>query len=120
VDYDTGLTYHMAEPGALSAAIRPIKPDGSPDSEVEARLQERHDDTQDNVANRLRLWDKHVSALPCDPWREAALPPLLVSLHACPLPCPAASLPLPPQTSPTQALTRPLPLPAARRPASRL
>lgn len=55
-----GMVYHLAEPGALSEAVRPLKPDGSVDAEVLARLSVRHDDSMQNVANRLALWDRQV------------------------------------------------------------
>lgn len=53
----------MAEPGALSEAVRPVKADGSPDTEVLARLVVRHDDSAENVANRLALWDRQASGM---------------------------------------------------------
>jgi hypothetical protein len=56
-----GKVYHLAEAGALSEAVRPLKPDGSPDTDVMARLVVRHDDSAENVANRLALWDRQVS-----------------------------------------------------------
>jgi hypothetical protein len=58
----TGQVYHLAEPGALSEAVRPLKPDGSVDADVMGRLSVRHDDSMQNVANRLALWDRQVSA----------------------------------------------------------
>lgn len=50
----------MAEAGALSEAVKPLKSDGAPDAEVTARLSVRHDDSPQNVANRLALWDSQV------------------------------------------------------------
>lgn len=58
-----GKVYHLAEAGALSEAVRPLRPDGSPDTDVMARLVVRHDDSAENVANRLALWDRQVSSL---------------------------------------------------------
>jgi hypothetical protein len=58
----TGKMYHLAEPGALSEAVRPLKPDGNVDADVMGRLSVRHDDSMQNVANRLTLWDRQVSA----------------------------------------------------------
>lgn len=55
-----GKVYHLAEAGALSEAVRPLRPDGSVDTEVAARLSVRHDDSPQNVANRLALWDRQV------------------------------------------------------------
>eukprot|EP00879_Flechtneria_rotunda_P032088 GHRR01035240.1.p1 GENE.GHRR01035240.1~~GHRR01035240.1.p1 ORF type:complete len:660 (+),score=243.45 GHRR01035240.1:528-2507(+) len=63
IDYKTGKVYHLAEPGALSEAVRPVKADGSPDQEVLQRLAVRHDDSLENVANRLALWDRQVQGL---------------------------------------------------------
>lgn len=57
----TGKVYHLAEAGALSEAIRPLKPDGSVDADIMARLSVRHDDSMQNVANRLALWDRQAS-----------------------------------------------------------
>lgn len=62
-----GKVYHLAEAGALSAAVTPVKPDGSPDADVLARLAVRHDDSLENVANRLTLWDRQVSWYPWAP-----------------------------------------------------
>jgi hypothetical protein len=56
-----GKVYHLAEAGALSEAVRPLKPDGSVDADIMARLSVRHDDSLQNVANRLALWDRQVS-----------------------------------------------------------
>jgi hypothetical protein len=56
-----GKVYHLAEPGALSEPVRPLRPDGSVDADVMARLSVRHDDSMQNVANRLALWDRQVS-----------------------------------------------------------
>ena len=50
----------MAESGAMSEAVRPVRPDGGCDAEVVARLAVRHDDSLENVANRLALWDRQV------------------------------------------------------------
>lgn len=55
-----GKVYHLAEAGALSEAVRPLRPDGSIDADAMARLAVRHDDSLDNVANRLALWDRQV------------------------------------------------------------
>lgn len=59
-----GKVYHLAEPGALSEAVLPLRPDGSVDADVMARLSVRHDDSMQNVANRLALWDRQVGACP--------------------------------------------------------
>jgi hypothetical protein len=58
-----GKVYHLAEAGAQSEPVRPLRPDGSPDTDVLARLVVRHDDSAENVANRLALWDRQVSCL---------------------------------------------------------
>lgn len=58
-----GKVYHLAEAGALSEAVRPLKPDGSVDADVMAPLSVRHDDSLQNVANRLALWDRQVSTV---------------------------------------------------------
>lgn len=57
--------YHLPEgPGALSAPIKPLKADGvTVDTDVLARLHPRHDDSEENVCERLRLWDVHEPAL---------------------------------------------------------
>jgi hypothetical protein len=57
----TGKVYHLAEAGSLSEAVKPLKPDGSVDADVLARLSVRHDDSLQNVANRLALWDRQAS-----------------------------------------------------------
>lgn len=57
---DAGKVYHLAEAGAMSEAIRPVRPDGSPDTAVLTRLSVRHDDSLENVSNRLALWDLQV------------------------------------------------------------
>jgi hypothetical protein len=51
----------MAEAVALSEAVRPLKPNGSLDAEVAARLAVRHDDSPENVTTRLAVWDRQVS-----------------------------------------------------------
>jgi hypothetical protein len=56
-----GKVYHLAEAGAQSEPVRPVRSDGSPDTDVLARLVVRHDDSAENVANRLALWDRQVS-----------------------------------------------------------
>eukprot|EP00878_Enallax_costatus_P045167 GHUV01054135.1.p2 GENE.GHUV01054135.1~~GHUV01054135.1.p2 ORF type:complete len:119 (-),score=18.86 GHUV01054135.1:289-645(-) len=56
-----GKVYHMAEVGAMSEPVRPVGPDGSPDTDVMSRLAVRHDDSLENVANRLALWDRQVN-----------------------------------------------------------
>ncbi|KAF8071222.1 GLTP1 [Scenedesmus sp. PABB004] len=72
VDYATGAhptgarrrrVYHLAGPGALSEAVRPLRPDGSPDADALARLAVRHDDSPGNVARRLALWDRQAGGL---------------------------------------------------------
>lgn len=45
----------------MSDAIRPLKPDGTVDTAVLARLSVRHDDSPENVSARLALWDRQVS-----------------------------------------------------------
>jgi len=62
-----GKVYHLAEAGALSEAIRPLKPDGTVDTDTMARLSVRHDDSPQNVANRLALWDRQV-CVPGEPY----------------------------------------------------
>ncbi|EFJ40819.1 adenylate kinase [Volvox carteri f. nagariensis] len=61
----TGKVYHVPDEGvdALSPAIIPEKPDGTPDAEVMARLVSRHDDSEENVMARLKLADDHYGAL---------------------------------------------------------
>lgn len=61
VDYTTGRVYHIAESGALSESVRPLLPDGGVDQDAMARLEVRHDDSEENVRARLRLWDMQVS-----------------------------------------------------------
>ena len=51
----------MAEVGALSEPVRPVGPDGIPDTDVMSRLAVRHDDSLENVATRLTLWDRQVN-----------------------------------------------------------
>ncbi len=51
----------MAGPDAQSAAIKPLAADGSVDLAVVSRLDERHDDSKENVKARLKLWDEQVS-----------------------------------------------------------
>eukprot|EP00775_Hariotina_reticulata_P013032 gene13032-13161_t len=63
IDYNTGKVYHMAEAGALSELVRPLKPNGGLDNEVVARLAIRHDDSSENVTTRLTVWDKQVQGL---------------------------------------------------------
>jgi adenylate kinase family enzyme len=58
IDYLTRKVYHIAGPGARSEAIQPLGPDGKPDAQAAARLEVRHDDSQENVARRLKLWDE--------------------------------------------------------------
>lgn len=58
-----GKVYHIAETGAMSEAVRPLRPDGSPDTDIMSRLAVRHDDSLENVANRLTLWDRQVSSV---------------------------------------------------------
>ena len=41
--------------------LLPRKADGSVDKERLARLVPRHDDSQENVKERLRLWDLHLA-----------------------------------------------------------
>ncbi|GIL93290.1 hypothetical protein Vretimale_15687 [Volvox reticuliferus] len=61
----TGKVYHMPDEGvdALSPAIVPEKPDGTPDTEIIARVAKRHDDSEENVQARLKLADDHYGAL---------------------------------------------------------
>ena len=61
IDPDTHRIYHVPSgPGALSSAITPSLPDGSPDAAVAARLAPRGDDSGPNVQRRLTVWSKHA------------------------------------------------------------
>jgi hypothetical protein len=83
VDYTTGRTYHILPEGGAtplghntpagtnpasallpaapySEPVHPLRADGSADKEVLARLEVRHDDSDENVARRLALWDLQV------------------------------------------------------------
>lgn len=52
--------YHVPPAsGALSPAVTPLLPDGSPDTAALARLVPRGDDTIPNVERRLAAWHKH-------------------------------------------------------------
>ena len=64
MDYETGAVYHLPDGPSTSEPIKPLTSDGKLDQEVMARLSVRHDDSQENVARRLRLWDKQVCAQP--------------------------------------------------------
>jgi hypothetical protein len=63
IDYETGRTYHVAEADALSPAILPTTADGAVDEEIMGRLEFRHDDSEENVENRLKMWDKFSEGL---------------------------------------------------------
>jgi hypothetical protein len=49
----------MAVSDMLSPALLPLQADGSVDQECLARLKPRHDDSEENIRERLRLWDIH-------------------------------------------------------------
>lgn len=59
--------YHMPPAtGALSPAVTPQLPDGSPDAAAVARLVPRGDDTIPNVERRLAAWHKHARCAASD------------------------------------------------------
>jgi hypothetical protein len=62
VDYETGAVYHLPDGPSASEAVRPLMADGKVNQNILARLSVRHDDSQENVARRLRLWDRQVCA----------------------------------------------------------
>lgn len=57
----------------MSEPVRPVKADGNPDTDVMARLAVRHDDSLENVANRLSLWDRQVMHALTDSLQSYAL-----------------------------------------------
>jgi hypothetical protein len=52
--------FHLPEGPAASEPIQPLLPGGGVDVARLGRLAVRHDDSEDNVAHRLALWDKQV------------------------------------------------------------
>ena len=61
IDPVTHRIYHLAPgSGALSGAIIPTLPDGSPDEAATPRLIPRGDDSVPNVQHRIATWTKHA------------------------------------------------------------
>lgn len=61
IDPLTHRIYHLAPgSGALSGAITPTLPDGSPDEAATPRLIPRGDDSVSNVQHRTAAWVKHA------------------------------------------------------------
>lgn len=61
IDPLTHHIFHLAPgSGALSGAITPTLPDGSPDDAATSRLVPRGDDSLPNVQHRLAAWTKHA------------------------------------------------------------
>ena len=58
--------------------ILPLTQEGGVDADRSARLQPRHDDSDENVLRRLELWDLY-----CE---EARSPPLLQGMPLVPVP----------------------------------
>lgn len=65
IDPHTGHVYHVPAPKAkaLSPPLHPVTRDGVLDPAVVARLTVRHDDSEENVRNRLWFWDLHGADL---------------------------------------------------------
>lgn len=65
IDPLTHRIFHLAPgSGALSGAITPTLPDGSPDDAATSRLVPRGDDALPNVQHRLAAWTKHARSAP--------------------------------------------------------
>jgi adenylate kinase len=61
IDPVTQETYHVPNPDAeVSAMHEHMEPK---DKEVASRLVERHDDSEENVRNRLKFWDQFYKEL---------------------------------------------------------
>lgn len=61
IDPLTHRIFHLApSSGALSGAITPTLPDGSPDDAATSRLVPRGDDSVPNVQHRLAAWTQHA------------------------------------------------------------
>ena len=61
IDPLTHRIFHLAPgSGALSGAVAPTLPDGSPDDAATSRLVPRGDDSVPNVQRRLAAWTKHA------------------------------------------------------------